>query len=82
MIKVHYDVLTDFLVQPLSCTIAYLDPDIAEKRLGGNNPLLLSWHGPRDSDSILLTVISIVYTTILSVINTAIASLSEPSQEI
>jgi hypothetical protein len=65
---VSCDVSKDFLVEPFSFTITYVDPDIAGKRVGENNTQRLSWHWPGDDESILLIVTSIVDTTILSIV--------------
>jgi len=67
------------LVAPFSFTITYVDPDIAGKRVGENNTQLFSWHWPGDDASILPIVTSIVDTTILSIVNAAIAGLPDPS---
>jgi len=79
---VRCDASNDFLVEPFSFTIAYVDPDIAGKRVGENNTQLFSWHWPGDDESILPIVTSIVDTTILSIVNAAIASLPDPSRKI
>jgi len=71
-----------FLVKPFSFTIAYVDPDIAGKRVGENNTQLFSWHWPGDDESILPIVTSIVDTTILSIVNAAITGLPDPSRKI
>jgi len=76
------DASTDFLVEPFSFTIAYVDPNIAGKRVGENNTQLFSWHWPGDDKSILPIVTSIVDTTILSIVNAAIAGLPDSSQNI
>jgi len=59
-----------------------VDPDIAGKRVGENNTQLFSWHWPGDNESILPIVTSIVDTTILSIVNAAIADLPDPSRKI
>jgi len=79
---VRCDASNNFLVEPFSFTIAYVDPDIAGKRVGEYNTQLFSWHWPGDDESILLIVTSIVDTTILSIVNAGIAGLPEPSQKI
>jgi len=81
-IKLRCNTLTDFLVEPFSFTIAYVDPDIGVKRVGENNTQLFSWHWPGDDESILPIVTSIVDTTILSIVNAAIASLPDSSRKI
>jgi hypothetical protein len=79
----HFNALTDILVEPfLSVTIAYVDSDIAGKRVGKTNTELLSWHWPGDVEAILLIVTSIVDMTMLSIINAAIAGLTAPSRKI
>jgi len=59
-----------------------VDPDIAGKRVGENNTQLFSWHRPGEDESILPIVTSIVDTTILSIVNAAIAGLPDPSRKI
>jgi len=77
---VRCDASNDFLVDPLSFPIAYVDPDIAGKRVGENNTQLLTWHWPGDDESIQPIVTSIVDTTILSIMNAAITGLPDPSR--
>jgi len=81
-IKVRCKALTDFLVEPFSFTIAYVDPDIAGNRVGETNTQLFSWHWPGDYESILPIVTSIVDTNNLSILNAAIARLPDPSRKI
>jgi len=81
-IKAHRDTLTDFLVEPFSFTIAYVDPDIAGIRVGENNTQLFSLHWPGVDESILLIVTSIVDMTILSMVIAPIDILADPSQTI
>jgi len=76
------DASKDFLVEPFSFTIAHVDPDIAGKRVGENNTQLFSWQWPGDDELILPLVTSIVYMTILSIVNAAIAGLPDPSWKI
>jgi len=71
-----------FFVKTFSFTIAYVDPDIAGKRVGENNTQLVSWHWTGDDESILPIVTSNVDMTILSIVNAAIAGLSAPSRTI
>jgi hypothetical protein len=78
-IKVRCDASYDFLVEPFSFIIAYVDPDIAGKRVGENNTHLCSWRWPGDDESILPIVTSIVDTTIVSIVNASIAGLPDPS---
>ena len=80
--QVRCDLLTDFLVEPFSYTIPYVDPDCAVKMVGDNNTQLCIWDWPEDNGSILPIVTSIVDTTIVSIINTAIAGLPDPSWQI
>jgi hypothetical protein len=82
LIMVHCDTSNDFLVEPFSFTIVYVDPDIAGTRVGENNTQPLSWHWPEDDESILPIVTSIVDTTILSIVNAAIAGLPDSSRKI
>jgi len=77
--KVGCDVSNYLLVEPFSFTIAYADPNIAEKRVGENNTQLFSLHWPVDYESI---VTSIVDSTILSIVNVVIAGLPDPSRRI
>jgi len=81
-IKVRCDASNYYHVEPFRLTIVYVDPDIAGKRVGENNTQLFSWHWPGDDKSILPIVTSIVDTTILSIVNAAIAGLPDPSQKI
>jgi hypothetical protein len=50
--------------------------------VGENNTQLFSWHWHGDHESRLRIVASIVGTTVLSIVNAAIASLPDPSQKI
>jgi hypothetical protein len=59
-----------------------VDSDIAGKRVGKCNPLQFSCHWPGDDKSILLIVTSLVNTTIVSILNTTISGLPDPSQTI
>jgi len=59
-----------------------VDPDIAGKRVGETNTQLVSWYWPGDDDIIIPIVTAIVYTTILSIVNAAIARLPDPSRNI
>jgi len=77
LIKVYCDALIDFLEGPFSLTIAYVDSEVAGKTVGENNTKLYSWHRPGDEELMLLIVTSIVNTTIVSMVNAAIASLSD-----
>jgi len=79
---VRSDASNNFLVEPCSFTITYVDPDIAGKRVGEYNTQLFSWHRPGDDESTLPIVTSIVDTTIYSIVNAAIAGLPDPSQTI
>jgi len=81
-LKVRCDASTDFLDKPFSCTIIYVDPNIAAKRVGENNTQLLWSHWPWDDESILLILTSIVDATILSIVNAGITDLPDPSRNI
>jgi len=81
-IKVHCYTLTSILIEPFSFTMAYVDPDIAGKRVDEPNTLLFSWHLPGDDELILPIVTSIVEMTILSIVNAGIAGLPDSSQKI
>jgi hypothetical protein len=81
-IKVGWDAWNNCLVEPFSFTIAYVDPDIAGKRVGDNNTQRFSWHRPGDDEAIIPKFTSIVDTTILSIGNAAIAGLPDPSRKI
>jgi len=72
--------LNTFLVKPFSFSIAYVDANIAGKEVGENNLKLFSGHCLGDDDSMHLTVISIVDTTIWSIVNRALANLPDPFQ--
>lgn len=78
----HCDASTDILVQSFSFAIACVDPVIAGNRVGEDNPQVVSWHWPRDNESILPIVSSIVETTILSAVNVAIRGLLDPRKKI
>jgi hypothetical protein len=80
--KVLCDTSKDFVVEPFGFTITYVDPDIPGKRVVENKTQLFSWHWPGDDESILPIVTSIVDTTILSIVNAAIAGLPDPSLKI
>ena len=71
----------NFLVEPFRFTIAYVDPDIAGKRVGENHTQLFSWHWPGDDESLLPVVTSSVDTTIITIVNAAIAGLADPSRK-
>jgi len=73
------DALTNYLAELFSVIITYVDSDIAGKRVSGNTALLFSWLWPADDKCICLIDISIVDTTILSIVNVAIAGLPHPS---
>jgi len=79
--KKRCDAVTDYLFELLRFTIAYVDPEIAGKRVGEHNTRLLSWQWPGDDESILPTVTSIVDTTMGSIVNPAIVCLPDPSQK-
>jgi len=79
---VYCDASNHSCVEPFSFSIAYGDPDIGGKRVGENNTQLFSWHWPGDDESILPILTSIVDTTILSIVNAAIAGLPDPSRKI
>jgi hypothetical protein len=79
---VRCDPSNDFLVELSSVTIAYVDPDIAGKRVGENNTQLFSLHWRGDDESILPIVTSILDPTILSIMIAAITGLPDPSQKI
>jgi len=81
-IKVRCDAPTDFLVEPCSFTIPYVDSDIAGKRVGESNTQLFSWDWPGGDEAILPIVTSIINTTIFSIMNATIASLPDPSRKI
>jgi len=73
------DTSTNILVEPFSFTIAYVDPDIAWKRVGEHNTQQFSWYCPGDDESILPIVTSIIDTTILSIVDPAIPDPPDPS---
>jgi hypothetical protein len=79
---VHCDASKDFIVKQYSFTIAYVDPDIAGKRVGETNTQLFSWHWPGDDESMLPIDTSIVDTTLLPIVNPAIAGLPDRSWKI
>jgi len=79
---VRCDASNDFLVEPFSFTIAYVDPDTTGKRVCENNTQQFLGHWPGDDESILPIVTSMVDTTILSIVNAAIAGLPDLSLKI
>jgi len=79
---VRCDASTDFVVEPFIFNIPYVDPDIAGKRVGENNIQQFVWHWPGDDESILPIVASIAHTTILSIVDAALASLANPTGNI
>jgi len=80
--KVCFNVLTDFLVELFTFTMAYVGQDIAGKWVGENNTQQFSLHWPGDDISILLRVTSIADPTILLVVNAVIPGLPLPSWKI
>jgi len=80
--KVRCDPSTNILVKPFSFTIAYVDLDIAGKRVAENNTELFSWHWPGDDELIFSILTSIVDMTILSIVNAAITGLPDHSWNI
>jgi len=71
-----------FIVEPFSFAVAYVDPDIAGKKVDEKYMQLFAWHWPWDGESMLPIVTSIIYTTTLSVMNAAISSLPDHSRKI
>jgi hypothetical protein len=69
-------------MEQLNLTIAYVDPEIAGKRVGQNHCQRFSWHWPGDDELILPIGTSIVDVTILSIKNAAFAGLLDPSRKI
>jgi len=80
--KVCHAASTDFPVEPFSYVIASVDLNIAWKRVGENNPQLLTWNSAADDQSILSIVTSIVDMSILSIVNAAVAGLHDPRHNI
>jgi len=81
-IKVSCNASTDFLAEPFSFTIAYVNPDITGKRVGEKSTQLFIGHWPGDDESILTMVISNVDTTTLLILNAVIAHLPNSSMKI
>jgi len=79
---VCYDAWRDFLVEPFCCAIVYVDPDVAGKRVGENHTQIFSWHWTGDDELRIPIITSIVYLTMLSIVNTVITSLPDSSQTI
>jgi len=79
-IRVHWDTSTNFLVEPFRFIIAYVDPNIAGKRVGENHTQLFCRRWPGDDEMIPPIVISIIDTTILSIVNAAITGLQDPTR--
>jgi len=73
---------TNLLVEPLPYTMAYVDPNVAGKGVGGTNTQLFSQKWPGNDESILSGVTSIVDTMILSTVNAAIAGLPDLCRKI
>jgi len=71
---------TDVLVTPFSFTIAYVDPDIAGKRVCETNTQLFYRHWSWGDELGLQIVASIVDITILPIVNNAIAGLFDPHE--
>jgi hypothetical protein len=80
--KVGSDTWNDFHVKSFSFSIPYVDPDIAGNKLDETYMLQFSWHWPWDDESILPIVTSIVHTTTVSVMNTAISGLPDCSWKV
>lgn len=80
MIIVHSDAPTNFLVEPLNFTIAYVDFDIAGKRVGRNTTQQFSSCWPGDNKLRISIVSLIIDVAIVSIVNAAIASLPDSSQ--
>jgi len=81
-IKVHYNASTGFLLEPISFTIVYVNPDIAAKRVAEHDTALFSWRWHGDDESVHPIVTSTVNMTILSIVNAAFAGLPNPSRKI
>ena len=81
-IQVRCNASTGFHVEPCSFTIAYVDPDIAWKRVGNSNPQRQLWQWPGDDNSILRIVTLILDMTALSFLNVAISGLPYPGRKI
>jgi len=73
---------THVLVEPFGFTIAYVDLNLAGKRVGENNKPLFSWHWPGDNESILPIVTPLIDITISWIVNAAISSLPDPNWKI
>jgi len=78
-ITVLCNLLTDYLLKQCSFTHPYMRPKGAGKTVGDDYKLLFSLHWPEDDKSILPIVSSVDDTTFLSILNTVIASLPDPS---
>jgi len=76
------DALTVILIAPFILTLSSVDPDTAGNRVGANSTLLFWLHWPGDDESILPIVTTIVDTTTMSIVTSAIAGLPDPSQKI
>jgi hypothetical protein len=79
LVTLHCDYLTDVYGEPVSFTVAYVDPDIAGKIVGETNTQLFSWDWPANDQSKLQIVTSIIDMTSLSIVNTAITSVPDQS---
>jgi len=80
--KVDWDALTAHLVEPLTFTIAYVNPNVAEKRVGENNTQLFALYWPGVDESILQRITSVVNTTILLIVIAVVAGLPDHSWKI
>jgi hypothetical protein len=82
LLQVGCDTSTDFVVEPFSLTITFVDPNIAERWVGENNTQLLSRLQTADDESQLLIVTSIIDTTIVAIMHVEIGSVQDRSRNI
>ena len=81
-IQVQHKASTNWFFEPFSFPMAYVDPDIVQKMVDANNTQLFSFQRPGVDESILAIVISIINTAILSIVNVAMSSPPDCSQNI
>jgi len=82
LIKVGHDTSTTFRLERFGFTIPYMDPDIAGKRVSEHSTHLSWWHWPGHDESRLSIITSIIDSTVLSMVNAAIAGLADLSRKI
>jgi hypothetical protein len=82
LIKTCLDASSNFLVEPFSFPVTYVDPNIGGKIVGHNIAQQFAWQRLGADESIFLIVTSIFVTTIVSIVNATITCLPDPSSRI